>query len=272
MSIKLLKGRFYGETLMSREISGLRLFESVYVADLVTPKHTHELAHCCLVLEGGGLQTYGTKIRLLKPQATFFHLPGDPQAERFGSAGVRLFCLEMSERWFCRIREYSDGTNISLDFQGGVVASLGLRLYREFRRMDGVSPLVIEGLALELMAEFIRPAPSPMRSRPPIWLERAKEILHSQFTEPLNLASVAASVGVHPVYLAQAFHKFYGKPVGEYLRRLRVEFACREISAGARLLEVALSAGFSDQSHFSRAFRNSTGMTPSEYRRNFKKS
>ena len=55
--------------------------------------------------------------------------------------------------------------------------------------------------------------------------------------------------------------------VGTYVRRLRLDWAARELArSDTALARVALVAGFADQSHFTRAFRGYTGLTPSVYR------
>jgi AraC family transcriptional regulator len=78
---------------------------------------------------------------------------------------------------------------------------------------------------------------------------------------------LASAVGVHPVHLARSFREAHGASVGEYLRRLRVEFAQREVlRTDAPLSEIALSAGFCDQSHFGRTFKRHTGVTPAQAR------
>ena len=54
----------------------------------------------------------------------------------------------------------------------------------------------------------------------------------------------------------------------EYVRRLRVHFACSELlRKNARLIDLAAEAGFADQSHFTRSFKLVTGMTPCAFRR-----
>src|SRR3712207_9258569 len=64
----------------------------------------------------------------------------------------------------------------------------------------------VEGLMLELAAEVARGSSGVCSGpRRPLWLERAKEILHEGFAERTTLASVAAAIGVHPVHLAAAF-------------------------------------------------------------------
>jgi AraC family transcriptional regulator len=71
---------------------------------------------------------------------------------------------------------------------------------------------------------------------------------------------------VHPVYLATAFRQHYRTTVGDYIRTLRIDFACREMLRSDRpLAEIAMEAGFADQSHFSKAFKRIVGVPPSEY-------
>jgi AraC-like DNA-binding protein len=70
--------------------------------------------------------------------------------------------------------------------------------------------------------------------------------------------------------MAAEFRRFYKSTMGEYIRRLRVDFACRQISQRETpLTQIALAAGFSSQSHFCTAFRRVTRMTPTEYRSTF---
>jgi len=91
--------------------------------------------------------------------------------------------------------------------------------------------------------------------------------VHDRFQESISLAEVAEFAEVHPVSLARAFRKTYHCTVGDYVRRLRIESACQKLSSSdASLVEIALSSGFSEQSHFSRTFKRLTGLTPSEYR------
>src|SRR5262249_52778863 len=154
------------------------------------------------------------------------------------------------------------------DFQGGALVALALRIHREFQLADEASPLALEGLLLEFLAEAWRWRLTAGRRRPPRWAERARAILHARFRETLPLSSLAEAVGVPPVYLAGEFRRHYGRPVGAYVRRLRVDYACRQlVTTDAPLAEVALAAGFADQSHFSRVFKAHTGLTPAAYRR-----
>jgi AraC family transcriptional regulator len=147
------------------------------------------------------------------------------------------------------------------------VAARAERLYREFRQMDDVSPLAIEGLLLEILADASRRAVRAHGRRRPRWLEQVRDLLHSRFAERLALAELGEAVNVHPIYLASQFRRHFGCTLGDYLRRLRVDFAARDLAGSETpLWEIALAAGFSDQSHFTRIFKQHTGLTPAAYR------
>jgi AraC family transcriptional regulator len=67
------------------------------------------------------------------------------------------------------------------------------------------------------------------------------------------------------------FRQQYGCTVGDYVRKLRLDFASRQLAtSSASLAAIALAAGFADQSHFTKAFRRASGMTPAEWRRHFR--
>jgi AraC family transcriptional regulator len=142
-----------------------------------------------------------------------------------------------------------------------------LRLYNEYRHRDAWSPMAIEGLSLEILAELSRSTAKATDAGTPRWLEQAKEILAVRLTDAPSLADLANHVGVHPVHLAREFRRRFNCTIGDFIRQLRIESACREIAqADATLCDIALRAGFYDQSHFSNTFKRFTGMTPAAYR------
>lgn len=107
-------------------------------------------------------------------------------------------------------------------------------------------------------------APSPR-------LDSTLEVVHDCFNQRLSLGDIAESVGVHPAHLARAFRKRYGCSVGNYVRRLRVNFAADELRSGDHSLsQVALKAGFYDQAHFNRCFKRKFGIPPGVYRATYR--
>lgn len=260
-------GHLYGKILRRNEAAGFVLLESAYAPGLKVPLHSHEQAGFCFVLQGTFERVYERKSRVCRPASLSFHPSGEKHSEHFYNSGAHLFGIQISPHWLERVREYSVGLDDSAVFDGGLLSQLATRLYAESRRMDELSSLAIEGLALEIIAEALRRG-VPTEHATARWLKQARELLHEKFNESLTLADVAREVHIHPVHLARVFHQHYRCTVGEYVRQLRVEFTRRELSATDKpLSEIALLAGFSSQSHFSTVFKSHTGLTPAEYRR-----
>jgi AraC-like DNA-binding protein len=78
---------------------------------------------------------------------------------------------------------------------------------------------------------------------------------------------LAGVAGLSPFYFARAFKKSEGVTPHDYLIRCRVE-RTMELLAGTDLAlsEIAIAAGFSDQSHCARRFREHVGVCPHDYR------
>jgi len=64
------------------------------------------------------------------------------------------------------------------------------------------------------------------------------------------------------------FRLHYGQPVGAYLRGLRIAWAAGKLTGTDEdIAQIALQAGFFDQSHFTRTFKRQLGLTPLAYRK-----
>ena len=102
----------------------------------------------------------------------------------------------------------------------------------------------------------------------PAWLVLAQELVHARFRERLSLSDIAREVGISPSHLAREFRARLGTTVGEYVRRLRIDWVAEQLRRpSTRLSELGIAAGFSDQSHLTREFRRRLGVTPAEWKR-----
>ncbi|HEX8161244.1 MAG TPA: AraC family transcriptional regulator [Pyrinomonadaceae bacterium] len=255
----------HGTVIRSGTIADFTLTETAYAPDLRLPRHAHQSPYFCFVLRGNFTETYGRKTRACKQSSLIFHPPGETHADQFHT-GARCFNVQMTPRWAERVRPQA-AVNLSAEVRDVFLARLSSRLYREFRQADELSPLVVEGLALEILGASARRLKRGLDRRPPPWLERARELIRDELTESVTLARVAESVGVHKTHLCREFRRHYRCTVGEYVRQLRVEFARRRLShSDSPVGEIAVAAGFFDQSHFTKTFRLHVGMTPGEYR------
>jgi AraC family transcriptional regulator len=270
---KLAPGCSNGKVLQSFEAAGFIMTEVAYSPRSRLSEHSHENAHFCFVLEGTYTERHDKHELECAPFTLTFRPPGEVHEDKFHNEEVRVFTIEIPPRWLERLEQDSIHLGRSINFQGGFITRLSERVVKEFHRMDTAAGLIIEGLTLEIMAETARHAAQTIEPTIPYWLKQAKDLLHARFAENLTLEQIAREVGVHPVHLASVFRQKYRSTVGEYIRGLRIEYACREIVKGeAPLAIIALEAGFANQGHFSGAFKRLTGLTPAAYRNSFRQS
>jgi AraC-like DNA-binding protein len=95
---------------------------------------------------------------------------------------------------------------------------------------------------------------------------KAKKRLDAAVEEPVSLAELASLSGISQFQLLRAFKRETGTTPHAYLIQRRVCVARQLLAAGATPAQAATAAGFSDQSHMTRAFLRCVGITPARYR------
>lgn len=108
--------------------------------------------------------------------------------------------------------------------------------------------------------------PSAGRPGPRKLVDRAKLVLTGDLSRRWTLAEIAAEVGGSPVYLTQMFQQIEGMPLYRYQTQLRLARALTLLGEYDDLTSLALELGFSSHSHFSYAFKQAFGCTPSAFR------
>ncbi|VVM95211.1 Virulence regulon transcriptional activator VirF [Pseudomonas fluorescens] len=103
-------------------------------------------------------------------------------------------------------------------------------------------------------------------------LERAAEYIREHCTEALKLEDICLAAELSPSYLIRAFKQYYGLTPHAFLVNLRIQFARTQLRNGELIADVALAAGFADQAHFQRAFKQHFAATPGQYRDRLKPS
>jgi len=256
-----------GKTLRSVNVAGFDLTETTHQPNHKLRRHEHELANIAFTIDGSFTEILQGRRFDCTSQSIVIKPAGEAHANDYGTTGARCFLIEVQPQRLEALHPLSNLLNRIAHLSGPMLSLLTLRIRKEMRLMDTASLLAIEALTLELIVELSRSSRLRHEPKLPRWLTLAKEILHQRSSESIMLGDIAKQVDIHPVHLAREFRKFYGCSLGEYLRRLRVQFACRELcSSRMSLVEIALGAGFAHQAHFSRVFKRYTGMTPTEFR------
>jgi AraC family transcriptional regulator len=264
---RLPAGAFFGRVDRRLEAAGLILSETRFPAHHDIPSHAHENAYFRFVLEG--LSTDVTRRRTFQsgPGTLVFHPADDPHANHWSESGGRSLNIEVSPSWLDRLGTRGPSLDRPGEYGGGMPVWIARRIHREFVEQDPLAPLAIEGIMLQLLTDVLRSAERPGSRPAPAWLRQVRDLLEERFTEGLSMGELAATAGVNTDHLARSFRQQYGRTIGEYVRQRRIEYACRQIiQAEMSLVDIALGAGFYDQSHFTRTFKRLVGMTPVEFR------
>jgi AraC family cel operon transcriptional repressor len=151
-------------------------------------------------------------------------------------------------------------------------ASLPPEMLKALRRqLDGLSAsggskLVLEhfllGLALQLRTET-RPA-SPAA---PHWLQQAMERVQRPEYFVQGAPGLVRAAGRSPEHVARTVRQVFDLTPSDYVNRVRMEFAARELRLTARpIADIALACGLNNLSHFYALFRAAHGRSPRTYR------
>jgi AraC family transcriptional regulator len=260
-------GGFFGSVVGHRTSRNFTVVETRYSPQESLARHSHDNAFVSITLRGNYHERSGSKTWECDTGAIIFHSPGESHADRFYESGGQLLNLELFPHFVQMLETHGFQTANRIQLQSPYLLQLGFRLQNEILRKDTAWELATEGLALELIAELMRQGESRASQPGSDWLSRVRDLLHDEFRKNLTLKELAQSVDVHPVHLARAFRKRHHVCVGDYLRRLRVESACNDLStSNLPIVEVAARNGFSDQSHMSRVVKRYTGLSPHEFR------
>lgn len=256
-----------GETRQKIELNGLIITDTEHRPNQILPRHRHQLANVLFVLKGSFTETINGRTQQCDRLDLFIRPPEEVHSNEYDAVGTRCLIIGLEPTWRDSMTPLSTVLDRPRALRSATIAALGLRLHREFTLADDASVLSIEGLLLELLAQVARSSTPCLRRQQPAWLKQARDFLHANFFRNVALRETANVVGVHPVHLARVFRHYHKCTVGEYLRNLRIEFAQRELAMSRTpLAEIALTAGFCAQSHFSTAFKRRVGLTPAEYR------
>jgi transcriptional regulator GlxA family with amidase domain len=96
------------------------------------------------------------------------------------------------------------------------------------------------------------------------------DFINMNYTQDISREGLAGAIDISTDYMSRLFRTYTGKKINEYINELRIQEAMKKLQAkNIKIIDIALSVGFESLSTFNRAFKNVTGVTPSEYRSQF---
>ncbi len=219
------------------------------------------------MLRGGYLERIAHRERECRQGVVLSHPAGEGHSNRHGSADVRLLTVSVGED--TRLARSLGFLRDPIEFRSTEIGHLAGGIARELANKDAAAELAVVGLSYELFAclERLSNACNESGALPASSIMKVTDLI---LTEPLSrysLRELATLAGVHSSQLAKTFRNHHGMSVGAFARRARLSWARDALaSSGKDLAAIAAEAGFSDQSHFTRCFKNAFGMAPGKWR------
>lgn len=242
-----------GETFIPRSATSLR-------------PHRHPFAQLHLILDGRYVERSRGNDFELGPGSALFRPAQELHANQFLDKAVRGLLVDI-EPWILAILLPALDTSMPHYFAANTFDDLCANFDSELRQDPAERHAAVHALALSLAVRVSRQARS-LTNRKPTWVEEAEILIRDRYPEDLRLANLSEEIGVSPSSLASAFRRYLHLSVGEFLLEIRLQHARTAILHSAEpLSSVAVSCGFYDQAHLTRAFRRRYGITPARLRR-----
>jgi AraC family transcriptional regulator len=185
--------------------------------------------------------------------------------------------------WLMRTTADSMGLNADritlspeLQIKDSMLEHIGWALKASLEAAEPFDRLYAESLGSALAVHLLRryartPHEIPERGLTPRQLRAVIDFVQEHLAANLALSELATVAGVSASHFKSLFRQSVGLPVHQYVIQQRVQYAASLLSRGKlKLSEVALQAGFADQSHMARSMRRVMGLTPASLLRRCK--
>ena len=252
--------RFKGLEIELHRHSGARVLRVVHPGEQEIGEHCHDWAYIGLYTAGRYLERYDGGEADMSGPCAVLHPAGRPHADTVHDSGLETLTIEFDAAWL-RLHGFAGKLDRSRVWSGGSVGQASRHLAALL-----ASPSSSEAALGEATAQFLEQALADEPVQAPSWVSDARRWIEE---EPrASSTELAQRLGLHPAYVAQAYRKAAGEGIGEALRRRRVETASALLRrTQLALAEIAIAAGFCDQSHMNRCFSAVLGRSPLHVRR-----
>ncbi len=127
---------------------------------------------------------------------------------------------------------------------------------------DGMGEWRVASLLFSMCAEFFAVL-KPKNH----YVRRVQTYIDSLYMQPIRVEAIAEQLSLDRRYLSRLFKAKMGCTVQEYLIRVRMEAAKRQLLAGASVAEAAQRCGYDDVCNFSKMFKRMTGKSPGQIKK-----
>ncbi len=261
---QLATGQFFGTTHHHLNLPGLSITDTEYTHDFVD-WHYHETPYLTFLLDGRMQETSLRNTHQCVPGSLLFH---NWQEKHFNSKPpvyTRGFHVEFDPAWLSRYEVDLGSVQGDIDIKDPSVRVLMYQLFKETKLTGPATAAVIDSILIDILSIITKNTESVSQAS---WPRSVLEALSDQPDHNWDLQTLAVIADVHPVHLSRNFRRYFHCNLGEFLRKRKMVKALSLFPNGQlSLTEIAIIAGFADQSHFIRIFRETYGSSPLPFRR-----
>ena len=238
------------------------------------PRHWHEELYLSATLCGTSVLDCQAASVLTLCGTLALVAPGDIHANRKVACDFRCLFLDF-QALRNAVEQYVEHRLPNLAFRSAVIddprtATSFLKAHRSLekgRSGAGRDDLVLCFLHELIVRHSTARIPTPRAVTEDLAVRRTKEFLDERYAECISLGQLARSAGLSAYHLNRSFRRKIGIPPHEYQLQVRILKAKSLLRLGRSISETAFLVGFADQSHFTRHFKRSVGVTPGRFLR-----
>ena len=269
-----------GRSSSSAHWGGVNL-ESYSVPAVVIPRHEHPEIFLHLILEGAVKYEVNTggRTRLYRSaEGTIFILPRGTVDEINWMGPTKRVAVSLCPRLLTDVvEETAHKTDIELsehwDLRDRHIMALMMEMSADIDDGSPAGPIYGESLANSLAVYLLkryavqRRVPTLYRGGlAPYRLKRVTDFIGDNLSAELRLSQLAALADLSPHYFSELFKQSTGLTLHAYVLNKRIEFAKQQLRyTDRKIIDIAVDAGFTNPSHFSRIFRKMVGASPSRF-------
>jgi AraC family transcriptional regulator len=233
-----------------------------YAAGVRVPPHRHQQAALCIVLGGNYIEESDAGELNLHPGEAFFRTREREHANRAaGAALTRALSIELPDEVAAVVRDRCRADVFA--FSRCVPPAQLAQLSACLEAPDAPAQLSGEAAVYQILGELLREGGRAW----PVFVRRAYRLIRHGDPLLLDAARICDEVRVTAARLRLNFRRHVGMTVQQAIRERRLEVATGLLrDSDLPITDVAIAAGFYDQSHFTNAFREATGMSPGRFR------
>lgn len=260
----LSQGNYAGQTRSQYKIPGLILTRCFFPKAFNSEWHSHENSHLTLALRGGSIEKRKKESIPCSPGLLLLYPANKLHRNTDYVSNSESFSIEFENEW-CKNLEINNQEDSRQNIIRDPLVKLNMiKLMGEVKEADDLSNLCIESTILGILSSLDNDKTGNKR---PAWITQLHELLHDEYNAAFSLASLSEKLNIHPVTISRYFPKYFKTNIGDYIRKIKTGKSLTDLSKKSIAIEeIAVKYGFVDNAHFTRVFKNHTGITPSQYR------